>query len=128
MSQSYWEWYAAGGAAKCGYRISDTAWAVANRTIAGGNKAAGASSISTAKGGSKVAGASSFSTAKGEGKAAGASSFSTANGEGKAAGASRAVGDNSDSPGYSEWSQYRAGGGSWNYAEVRPGSFECTLL
>jgi len=113
MSQSYWEWYAAGGAAKYGYRISDTAWAVANRTIAGGGKAAGASSISTAKGGSK---------------AAGASSFSTVNGEGKAAGASRAVGDNSDSPGYSEWSQYRAGGGSWNYAEVRPGSFECTLL
>ena len=40
-------------------------------------------------------------------------------------GASRAVGDNSDSLGYSEWSQYRTGGGSWSYAEVR--CFECTV-
>ena len=78
MSQSYWEWYAARGAAQYGLAISDHLFAVATKKMSEGG------------------------------------------------GASRAVGDNSDSPGYSEWSQYRAGGGSWFYAEVR--SFEGTLL
>ena len=35
------------------------------------------------------------------------------------AGASRAVGENSDSPGYSEWSEYKDAGGSWDYPVVR---------
>jgi hypothetical protein len=41
-------------------------------------------------------------------------------------GASNMVGGSAGgNPGYSEWSEYKAGGGSWSYAEVR--SFECTL-